>query len=265
MRIAWRGLPWAFAAATIALQIPYPLLHGTARQAVTIASVLTFAAATLSHLATRRRTTDAVKLLLVVGLLSFAVEAVGVRTGYPFGTYTYGTGLGPKLTTVPLLVPLAWTMMTWPALVAARRITSHWLGTPVLAAIALAGWDLFLDPQMVRDGNWTWSTTSTSPALQGIPWTNLAGWLAAALVIALATNRVLPPDAQPKAADRALPLTLFLWTYAGSLVANAVFLDRPGVAVSGGLGMGLVALPLTWLLVTGHSSLPRVTPRLALR
>ena len=51
---------------------------------------------------------------------------------------------------VPLIVPLAWTMMAYPALLVGRRI-----GAPVLAgAAALASWDLFLDPQMVAAGHW---------------------------------------------------------------------------------------------------------------
>ena len=40
-----------------------------------------------------------------------------------------------------------------------------------------------------------------------------------------------------------VPYALFLWTYASSVLANAVFFGRPGVALVGGVVMGVVALP----------------------
>jgi putative membrane protein len=44
------------------------------------------------------------------------------------------------------------------------------------------------------------------------------------------------------------PATLYLWVYLSSVVGAAVFFDRPGVAVVGGVAMGLVALPYAWRL-----------------
>jgi putative membrane protein len=40
-------------------------------------------------------------------------------------------------------------------------------------------------------------------------------------------------------------LALYLWTYYSSVLAHAVFLRLPASALWGGLGMGLVAVPLT--------------------
>jgi putative membrane protein len=37
---------------------------------------------------------------------------------------------------------------------------------------------------------------------------------------------------------------LYLWTYASSVLAHAVFLDLPASAAWGGAAMGLVAVPL---------------------
>jgi putative membrane protein len=39
-------------------------------------------------------------------------------------------------------------------------------------------------------------------------------------------------------------LALYLWTYASSVLAHAVFLGLPASAAWGGLGMGAVAVPL---------------------
>jgi putative membrane protein len=255
-----RHLPWLFAAATVAIQIPYPLLHGDARQAVTIASVATFCAATLTHIGTTRGPLRAIAFGVAISTLAFAIEVLGVHTHVPFGHYAYDGGLGPSLAGVPLLIGLAWTMMAAPAVAAARRITDRTIPgaarnvrraiTVGIVAIALAGWDLFLDPQMVADGYWHWF--SESAALQGIPWTNLTGWLLAGTAIGAMANAMLPPAEAPAPRDE-LPLALFGWTYVGSIVVNAAFLDRPGVALDGGIGMGLVAIPLLWVL-----AVPRV-------
>ena len=50
-------------------------------------------------------------------------------------------------------------------------------------------------------------------------------------------------------ADDRQPAALFLWTWGGSVLANAVFLGRPLVALTGGVVMGLVAVPFARRLV----------------
>ena len=54
-------------------------------------------------------------------------------------------------------------------------------------------------------------------------------------------NRVLLPARQ---ADDRVPLALFVWTWASSVLANLAFFGRPGVALAGGLAMAVVAVPL---------------------
>ena len=43
--------------------------------------------------------------------------------------------------------------------------------------------------------------------------------------------------------DDRVPGALFLWTWGSSVLANAVFFGRPLVALTGGVVMGLVAVP----------------------
>jgi len=105
-----------------------------------------------------------------------------------------------------------------------------------VAAGALASWDLFLDPQLVAAGHWRWD--HPRPGLNSIPLTNTVGWL----LVATALMALLARLPRSTADDR-VPSAVFLWTYASSVLANAVFFDRPGVALAGGIGMGLIALP----------------------
>jgi uncharacterized membrane protein len=226
-------VPVALAVAVVLLQIAYPLVHGTDRDHLTVLTVVVLFAASAGHAVTSRGpawAARAMTVLLGVGLLA---EAVGVATGYPFGSYAYADSLGPQLLGVPLVVPLAWAMLGYPCLVVGQHLAPGLRGAAI-SAVALAGWDLFLDPQLVAAGHWRWD--HPHPGLNGIPLTNSLGWLVVALLMMSVLTRV-------PAADDRVPGALFLWTYGSSVIANLAFFGRPGVALAGGIGMGLVAVP----------------------
>ncbi len=236
-----RRLPWLLLGALVLTQICYPLTEGRARAACTVLTVLLGYALSVAHALLTRGPRAALALVAVVTVGGFGVEAVGVATGFPFGIYDYSGQLGPKLLGVPLIIPLAWTWMAWPAWLAAGRLVTGTAARVAVAAVGLAAWDLFLDPQMVAEGYWTWqSPTPALPGVPGIPVGNYLGWLGFALLIMAALARAVPPAE----ADDTPMLALYLWTYASSVLAHAVFLDLPASAAWGGLGMGAVAVPL---------------------
>ncbi len=263
---------WALAGITILLQIPYPLLHDPALRACTLAAVAAFWACTSAHCAMSRGAGAALRLVMVAGGLGLAVEAVGVRTGVPFGPYRYTGTLGPQLLGVPVAVALAWTMMAYPCLLLGRRLApgsasasasasasgsgsgsalggpghiaggppSH-LATAVIGGATLAAWDLFLDPQMVDAGRWAFaSARGALPGVPGVPLTNYAGWLLVAPLVVAALDRVVPG---PATRGEAAPATLLAWTWLGSTVANIWFFHRPWVGVWGGAAMAVTVVP----------------------
>jgi putative membrane protein len=221
-------VPTLLAALAVALEIAYPLVSGTARDRLTVATVVVFLGACLVHAALTQGPGWAARFLVVVLVVSLAVEAVGVRTGVPFGSYAYTGGLGPSVLGVPWVVPLAWAMFGYIALVVGQL-----LGHPVLAgAWALASWDLFLDPQMVDAGHWHF-------AAGGVPLTNYLGWALVAVVLLGLLSRL--PWRHSVAG---VPVALFLWTWLGSTLANAAFFGRPSTAVVGFAAMAVVGVPL---------------------
>lgn len=229
--------------AAILAEVAYPLTSGSARDAVTIATVVLVAAAALLH----AYLTGGRRVLAVFGVVTiaggFGVEVIGVHTGMPFGRYHYTGGLGPSVLGVPVVVALAWPMLAWPAALAARRLCRSAVARVLVGGWALAAWDVFLDPQMVAAGHWRWPDPHPHlPGVPTVPLGNFAGWLAVALAVSLALQRALP-DA-PDADDRG-PLAFYVWTWASSALALAAFLDLTGAAVWGALAMGLVAVPLT--------------------
>jgi uncharacterized membrane protein len=238
-------MAWVLLAALVLAQIAYPLAEGAVRAGLTVVTVLLGYLLSVSHALLTRGPRTAAALIATATLGGFAVEAVGVATGFPFGTYDYAGRLGPKLLGVPLIIPLAWTWMAWPAWLAALRLTSSRAARIALAACGLAAWDLFLDPQMVAEGYWTWrDPTPALPGVPGVPIGNYLGWLGFALVLMAALSAVAGRGAAtPAPGDRPL-LALWFWTYASSVLAAAVFLRLPASAAWGGALMGAVVLPL---------------------
>jgi uncharacterized membrane protein len=236
-------LPWGLLAALVLTQICYPLTSGGVRAGLTVATVLLGWLLSVAHALLTRGVRAAAALIATATLGGFAVEAVGVATGFPFGTYDYSGQLGPKLLGVPLIIPLAWTWMAWPAWLAALRLTGSAVGRVVLAAAGLAAWDLFLDPQMVAEGYWTWrSPTPALPGVPGIPIGNYLGWAGFALLLMAALARA--SKTSTAIAQDAPMLALWFWTYASSVLAHAVFLGLPASAAWGGVIMGAVVIPL---------------------
>jgi uncharacterized membrane protein len=237
---------------TVLAQIGYPLAHGENLRRLTIVTVVLFAAASLTHAAATRGLAWATGLLVIAGGTGLAAEAVGLRTGVPFGEYAYTSSLGPTLLDVPVVVPLAWLMMAYPCLLLGRRLARavarrrrrpepSSLVVVATGGLTLAAWDVFLDPQMVAAGHWAWAhPTPALPEVPGVPLTNYAGWVLVALGLVAVLEVVLPEAAR---APHDVPGALLAWTWAGSTLANAVFFDRPGVALVGGVAMGVFVVP----------------------
>jgi putative membrane protein len=236
------AVPWLLALATVAAQVAYPLVEGDALRQVTIAVVVLFFATCVGHALVHRGAGWTLGLVVVTAGGGLAAEAVGVRTGFPFGEYSYAGTLGPEVLDVPVVVPLAWTMIAYPVLLAARRLSRRW--TPVVGGLGMVAWDVFLDPQMVGDGHWTWADpTPALPGVEGIPLTNYAGWALVGTTMMLALARLPRRDA-----DESVPALLLAWTWVGYVLGNLFWFGTASVALVGGVALGLLVLPYLWSL-----------------
>lgn len=176
----------------------------------------------------------AVFSLLVLSAFAYAIETVGVATGLPYGTFSYGDALGPKaLGLVPYLLPVTYVPLVIGAVAAA------WRPGPPLAHVALSALllvlvDGVLDPGAVALGFWNYPGGGV---YHGVPLSNFGGWLlsgaiAAALLISLGRWRRPPP---PGALDSTI-LTLALWAGVAAL---------SGLVLPAALGVTLFVLFLT--------------------
>lgn len=224
-------------AAVVGAQVAYPRLPAARRVAATRGIVGLMLGASVADAVAERGGARAAVLTGSAAAIGFGAELAGVASGLPFGHYAYSDKLGPRVRGVPLLAAACWAMMAGPSWAVAGRITRRRGPRAALAAGALAAWDVYLDPRMVREGYWTWERPGR---YEDVPLSNFAGWVATAgAVFALWT--VLDGDDARTDDDGAL--ALYAWTWIGEGVANLLFWRRPRVAVAGGTAMGAFALP----------------------
>jgi putative membrane protein len=225
------------AIAWLLVMLAIPFLEWTlgvdGRTGGVVVAVLLQASAVVLLLVRSAGAAAAARMSIAVVVVAWISEAVGSATGVPFGDYGYTDRLWPQLAGVPLLIPLAWLMLLPAAWAAAAIITGRVRGPAFIAlsALAMTAWDLFLDPQMVLWGLWTWD--EPGPYF-GIPLVNFGGWL---LVSAIATI-VARPERLPL---RPL-LVVYTLTWMIEAVGLAVFWGLLGPALVGTVGMGIVVV-----------------------
>ena len=226
----------------ILMQIAYPLVDGSALQVITIASVYLAALAMFLHAVAAYGARYGWTLLGITLVFGFLIEQIGVTTSWPFGEYTYSSTLGPKLLSVPLVVPFAWVMIAHPCLVAARRIGKSWVF--LYGALLMTAWDLFLDPLMVTAGRWTWVVTGAHVPFQPeIPLSNTFGWLLSTIVLMTILHFATPRDRRKVGGSLIAADVLLFWTWFSGVVGNLFFFGRPGIALFSGAILGVLLAP----------------------
>ena len=158
------------------------------------------------------------------------------RTGFPFGCYEYAQDrIGPSRVTVCRWWSRSRGRRALPG-VGRRgtRLPARRLARVVLAAIGVVGWDLYLDPQMVADGQWAWC--SDAPGLPGLPGLD-PDPVHELPRVGCSSQRSWPspwtcsnvrPPTRPTTSPTSIPTALFVWTWLGSALAHAVFLPVLG-------------------------------------
>lgn len=130
-----------------------------------------------------RRTPAFWSFCLMVMVVGFLVEVVGIRTGLLFGQYEYGAALGPKWLEVPLLIGVNWLILTYCTGMLARYLPIPGFLRAVVAALLMVGLDICIEPVAIRYDFWHWQ-------YDVIPLLNFKGWFAVSLILQVYFNRV---------------------------------------------------------------------------
>jgi putative membrane protein len=226
----------------IVTQLIYPQVPQSWTIPMTAVTVFLFLGASVAAAWNRSGPRYALSLAGVAFLVGLLSEIAGIHTGIPFSTYSYTSALQPQLAGVPIVIPLAWAMMAYPAWRVGELIGSTPLTRALVAAGALTAWDVALDPQMVGLGIWVWPNGGF---YHGIPLVNFLGWFAVGFVLfgwwaLVERDRTHPGD--NVLADLLGP-ALFVWTWIGETVAHALFFEGYVVALASFVAMGVFAIP----------------------
>jgi putative membrane protein len=126
----------------------------------------------------------AARFTAITVILAYLIEYLGVRTGVPFGRYSYTGLLVPQLPGgVPAPITFAWLLSALGAVAAARWIVRG-ASLPAIVAVSAALstlLDACIEPTAAFiKGYWHWQQ---SGLYYGVPARNFIGWFLGALII----------------------------------------------------------------------------------
>jgi putative membrane protein len=186
--------------------------------------------------------------------ISVSAELLGTSTGFPFGAYSYLSGLGYKIVDlVPFTIPLSWFYMGFSAfLVSATlmRFGTGWgyrIAAIALGALMLTSWDFVLDPAMSQTPYpfWEWHQAGE---FYGMPYQNFFGWFGTGALFMIVASLIWGKTNQPILNRQQILFPTIM--YAGNFMFALLLSFNAGFYVPAMLGIGVGALPLVVLYLT---------------
>jgi uncharacterized membrane protein len=172
---------WILLAAYLALVVgfawnPTPLAQGLAAIGIVAACV---------HAALSYGWKDALVLLAICLVITFAMENMGASTGFPFGHYHFEVGSNlPHVGAIPVIVGPLWFGMGYFSWVVAGTMLGaqarphrklELIALPIVAAFVMTQWDVVMEPpESTISKAWIWHDGG---AHFGVPLSNYLGWL----------------------------------------------------------------------------------------
>ena len=187
-------------------------------------------------------------------LISVGSELLGTSTGFPFGDYSYLSGLGYKIGgLVPFTIPLSWFYVGLSAYLIARSglkvaekptLIRH-IAAIAIGALLFTSWDFALEPAMSQTAFpfWYWETPGD---FYGTPYRNYLGWFGtSALFMGTAALIWGPKPIKLLRSQLVLPLVIYLSNF--MFAAGLSLGDGYVIPVSLGLILGVVPAIALWL------------------
>lgn len=118
-------------------------------------------------------------IYLIIFVLGFTIEYIGIHTQLLFGNYTYQTAMGYKLGEVPLVIGVNWFAIVVSSVSLVRWIPikiNIWV-TSLLAAFLCTLMDFIIEPVAVKFDFWSWEDNH-------IPLSNYFDWFIFSFIFA---------------------------------------------------------------------------------
>jgi uncharacterized membrane protein len=136
------------------------------------------------------------RVVAAVLLLVWAVQAIVIRSGLPYGSFEYTSLLQPQLLGIPFIIPIVWLTMLPPAWVIARLITRKLSGCLLrflfilASSVAFTAWMIYIDPLLTHFGIMQWFPSGNFYGTAGL---NYLFWLFIAALLTFAISPKRPP------------------------------------------------------------------------
>jgi len=174
-----------------------------------------------------------------IGVTFFAVEWIGMNTGFPFGRYAYTDVLQPLVAGVPVAIAIAW----YSTLMATERI-GHWLAgdapytrirVAVLAGLLTLALDVVLEPfASFVNGYWLWEGGR-------VPLQNYAAWFGLSVAgVWFLSGRTTSERPDPPTAG--LPAALLVYCMQFALFSITIVMRGHGTYVAAGILIVVVSV-----------------------
>lgn len=107
---------------------------------------------------------------LLIFIIGYAAEWIGIHKNWLFGSYNYGTTLGLQFYDIPLIIGVNWFLLIYSAGVLMQQLRIRSVFSRIITgAIVLVLLDLLIEPVAIKLDYWHWADNI-------IPLSNYAGW-----------------------------------------------------------------------------------------
>ncbi|MEN8929295.1 MAG: carotenoid biosynthesis protein [Flavobacteriales bacterium] len=108
-------------------------------------------------------------LSVLVFLIGFSVEAIGVNTGLLFGNYEYGDPFGFKLFETPVMIGVNWLFLALSTFGIVQHFTNKAIWLIAIPPLLMVGLDVLVEPIAIKLDFWSWQN-NVIPAQNYIMW-----------------------------------------------------------------------------------------------
>ncbi len=175
--------------------------------------------------------------ILLLSLYAYFIEFVGLKTGWPYGSFEYLVELGPMIQGVPVGLPVFFIPLVVNSYLLVNLFdVESFFKRIFLTLVVILLIDLVLDPAAVSLGIWQYS----EGFFYGVPLSNFAGWVISGAVAVLVMEYSLNlEELKKRLSEKDYMLDdmvsfVFLWG-----IINLYYLNIVPVIVALGLGMAL--------------------------
>lgn len=110
-----------------------------------------------------------ISVFILICVIGFLIEVIGVKSKLIFGEYFYGNKLGPKLIDVPLIIGLNWGLLIFCVVAITHKLYSNLFMRAAVGASLMVLLDILIEPIAFSFNWWGWGDKT-------IPLQNYFAW-----------------------------------------------------------------------------------------